>query len=189
PYGLLCQESTPDTEVVSCTISTADGFGRRLNVLLQDGHVLTASQGYAVPASAFDALLILHGLLLELTQGEDTCAFIRVSDGPPPQFAISLPEKYVAVYLHEHDQRQVGLNVGLRQNPTPNIQLSDCWPTMPTAIDTGRTLPSDLARDPEIAPPNNAMQRSARVGTPLAGTRTSEDRLRSASGAPSARRR
>jgi len=36
---------------------------------------------------------------------------------------------------------------------------------------------------------NYAMQRSSRVGTPLAGTGPGEDRLRSASGAPSARRR
>ncbi len=31
---------------------------------------------------------------------------------------------------------------------------------------------------------NNAMQRSARVGTPLAGTGPGKDRLRSTSGAP-----
>jgi hypothetical protein len=36
---------------------------------------------------------------------------------------------------------------------------------------------------------NYAMQRSSRVGTPLAGTGTGADGLRSASGAPSARRR
>jgi hypothetical protein len=36
---------------------------------------------------------------------------------------------------------------------------------------------------------NYAMQRSSRVGTPLAGTGAGEDRLQSASGAPSARRR
>ncbi len=38
-------------------------------------------------------------------------------------------------------------------------------------------------------PSNHAMQRSARVGTPLAGTASSSDRLESASGAPTARRR
>ena len=38
-------------------------------------------------------------------------------------------------------------------------------------------------------PSNNAMQRSSRVGTPLAGTGADADRLRSASGAPTARRR
>jgi hypothetical protein len=38
-------------------------------------------------------------------------------------------------------------------------------------------------------PSNYAMQRSSRVGTPLAGTGAGEDRLRSASGAPTARRR
>jgi hypothetical protein len=37
--------------------------------------------------------------------------------------------------------------------------------------------------------PNYAMQRSSRVGTPLAGTGVGEDKWRSASGAPSARRR
>jgi len=37
--------------------------------------------------------------------------------------------------------------------------------------------------------PNYAMQRSSRVGTPLAGTGAGADRLRSASDAPSARRR
>ena len=36
---------------------------------------------------------------------------------------------------------------------------------------------------------NYAMQRSSRVGTPLAGTCTSEEGLQSASGAPTARRR
>jgi hypothetical protein len=36
---------------------------------------------------------------------------------------------------------------------------------------------------------NYAMQRSSRVGTPLAGTGPGADRLRSASGAPTARRR
>jgi hypothetical protein len=38
-------------------------------------------------------------------------------------------------------------------------------------------------------PSNHAMQRSSRVGTPLAGTGTSADTDRSASGAPTARRR
>jgi hypothetical protein len=38
-------------------------------------------------------------------------------------------------------------------------------------------------------PPNYAMQRSSRVGTPLAGTSSGADRLQSASGAPTARRR
>jgi hypothetical protein len=38
-------------------------------------------------------------------------------------------------------------------------------------------------------PSNYAMQRSSRVGTPLAGTGTGADRFRSASGAPTARRR
>jgi len=87
---------------------------------------------------------------------------------------IALPEKYVSVFLHEHDQRQVGMNVGLRQNPSPDIQLKDCWPER---------------QDVELAPPNNAMQRSALVVTPLAGTGSGADRLLSASGAPSARRR
>jgi len=36
---------------------------------------------------------------------------------------------------------------------------------------------------------NYAMQRSALVGTPLAGTGPGEDKLQSASGAPTARRR
>jgi len=39
------------------------------------------------------------------------------------------------------------------------------------------------------APPNYAMQWSSRVGTPLAGTGSGADRWRSASGAPTARRR
>jgi hypothetical protein len=86
-----------------------------------------------------------------------------------------LPEKYISVYLHDRfDQPHVTMNVGLRQNPSPDIQLEDCWPESQGA---------------EQAPPNNAMQRSSRVGTPLAGTGTGADRLRSASGAPSARRR
>ena len=38
-------------------------------------------------------------------------------------------------------------------------------------------------------PPNYTMQRSSRVGTPLAGTSADADRLRSASDAPSARHR
>lgn len=129
PYRLSCSEPAAGVEVISCTISAAAGSPDRLHVVFRDGHVLTASEGYAVQPSTVDALLTVHQLLMQLTNGQDTCAVIRVSDGPPPQFSIALPEKYVAVYLHEH-QRQVGLSVGLRQNPTPDIQLKDCWPTV-----------------------------------------------------------
>jgi hypothetical protein len=87
---------------------------------------------------------------------------------------IALPEKYVSVFLHEHDQRQVAMNVGLRQNPSPDIQLTDCWPE---------------SQSGEQAPPNHAMQRSALVVTPLAGTASGSHRLSPASGAPTARRR
>ena len=139
PYRLWCPEPAPGTDVVLCVISATDGSAGRLNVLIQDGRVLTAQQGYAVPPAAFDALLTLHKLLLQLTKGQYTCAVISVYDGDPPQFSIALPEKYVAVLLHEHDQRQVSLEVGLRQNPTPQIQLKDCWPT----VDSGGVHAAD----------------------------------------------
>lgn len=133
PYRLQCHEPEPAVDVVSCTISADDGSPDRLNVLVRDGRVLTASRGYAVPPAAFDAFLVLYELLQQLTEDHDTCAVIRVSEGPPPQFSIALPEKYVAVFLPEGPRRQVNLDVGLRQNPTPQIQLEDCWP----ATDSG----------------------------------------------------
>ena len=192
PYRLQCPEAESGAEVVSCTISANDGSPGRLNILVQDGRVLTASQGYAVPPAAFDALLTLHKLLQQLTDGKDTCAVIRVSDGPPPQFSIALPEKYVAVFLHEHDQRQVSLDVGLRQNPTPSIQLRDCWPTIDSGVHKGEansTSTDDSTASKSMAPPNYAMQRSALVVTPLAGTASGSHKFGSASGAPTARRR
>ncbi len=129
PFRLTCYESGADTDLTACSVSAPDGTRGSVQVTLQAGRVLTASQGYAVPPTAIDAYMVLYKLLLELTGGQDTCAVIRVSEGPPPQFAIALPEKYVAAFLHVRDQGQVGLNVGLRQNPTPQIQLTDCWPT------------------------------------------------------------
>jgi len=70
----------------------------------------------------------------------------------------------VTVFLHEHDQRQVGLNVGLRQNPAPQIELKDCWPTVDLGHDTKRATieqVDDSVASPSKAPSKHAMQRSA----------------------------
>jgi hypothetical protein len=57
------------------------------------------------------------------------------------------------------------------------------------AVGVGGIAALSLAIAHLASPPNYAMQRSSRVGTPLAGTCISEEGSRSASGAPTARRR
>jgi hypothetical protein len=177
-YELTCSDAVPGIDVVHCVLSTKDGSGSHLDLRVKDDKILTVSQGYSVSTHSYDALLAIQMLLMQLTNAKDTCAVVRVSAGPPPQFSIALPEKVIAVFLHEprYEQRQgqVTMNVGLRQNPTPNIQLEDCWPTIESA---------------EKAPPSNAMQRSALVVTPRAQTANGNQEVLSASGTPTAHRR
>ena len=177
-YHLWCSDAQSGIDSVWCTLSVQDDAGSQISLVVEDDKILTATQGHPVATESIKALLALHELLMQLTNGQDTCAIVRVDAGPPPQFSIALPEKYIAFYLHppRYEQRlgQVTMNVGLRQNPAPNIQLKDCWPSIEGA---------------EQAPPNNAMQRSALVVTPLAGNASSVYRFCSASGAPTARRR
>lgn len=132
-YGFSCSDPEPGVDVVSCALSVKDGTGTHAHILLQNGHVLTASQGYKIPPTAYDAFMVLHELLSQLTNGQDTCAVVSVYGGSPKQLVIALPEKYIVVLLHELDQHQVDLQVGLRQNPTPDIGLADCWPNRPPA--------------------------------------------------------
>ena len=58
--------------------------------------------------------------------------FLRVMDqgrSVSSSRTIALPEKYVAVMLFAPPKGPAAtLRVGLRQNPTPQIELKDCWP-------------------------------------------------------------
>lgn len=146
---LTCRKPESGMDTIPCTLSALP-----VHLVVQNGHVLAASQT-ALPPSGYDTLLTLYNHLSQLTHGHDTCAVVRVSPGPPPQFAIALPEKVIGVYLHDQfDQRHVTMNVGLRQNPSPDIGLEDCWPE---------------SRGADQAPANNAMQRSALVARRLQG--------------------
>lgn len=139
PYKLWCAEKSAgiDDDIEYCSIFSEEEPINVGEVTFQDGRVLTARRFLSVPEESYDAFLLLHELLADLTDGKDTCAFIRTGDSPP-QFFIALPERVVGVMLHTRGNKtSIALREGLRRNPTPDLQIEDCWPRAGTDDEQG----------------------------------------------------
>ena len=130
PYTIYCAEKAEgvDDDIEYCSIFSEEEPINVGEVWFQDGRVLSANRFVSVPEDAYHALHVLYELLAQLTDGKSTCALVRTG-GRPPGFIVALPEKKVSVMLHTAgDKTSIALRVGLRRNPTPELQIKDCWP-------------------------------------------------------------
>ncbi len=137
PYTIWCDESD-DGDFAACSISSEEERNNAGEIVFENGRVRTAWRYVDVPEEGYDAIFVLYELLAKLTNGEDTCAFARTGDGMPLQFSIELPHKFVNVMLHwpgNRSRRNVALSVGLRRNPTPHLEITDCRPSGGTDSD------------------------------------------------------